>query len=569
MKTTRPQIMLLTLLCAAAGPVLTQEGDDDAGPGQGSNERADVCAQLHRAAEQAAAPDVLCPRLGNSGGVAKGDFNGDGFGDLAVGSPTEDLGSVVDAGTVTVIYGSANGLVTSGTGIPTIQLWHQDVSAILETADANDKFGDALAAGDFNGDGFSDLAVAVPGDNVVQVIKGSAGGLLDTNNQVIRGSQFFDESGRPLTIRSGLVWGNFNGDTVSGRPIGDLAIEAQEPHLVGVRPDVIMLLGSTQFGLQTGNTTAKVFSFDNADRAGQTPNQTVDLALSSGDFNSDGSSDLAVGVPFADLPLQSGTAPDAGQAFVMFGGATGLTTTGVVTLTQATAGGTPESLDFFGMALAAGNFDGSGDDLAVGSPGEDEFLINGIPSDDGALQVFTAARTFQLNVKQITPGIDQLVLAVGESFGAALAAGDFNGDGAKDLAIGQPGDVVNGATGSGSVTIIYGLTGTGLRPFNAPGTQFLTDAFGPAEAGDHFGASLSAWNFGKGTQADLAVGVPDEGVGVIVAGRKVNKANAGAVSVIYGSATGLSSTGRQTWHQNIANVPDSVETGDRFGAALY
>ncbi|MCC7170927.1 MAG: FG-GAP repeat protein, partial [Planctomycetes bacterium] len=38
-----------------------------------------------------------------------GDFNGDGFEDLAVGAPTETIGGLEDAGAVHVIPGSASG----------------------------------------------------------------------------------------------------------------------------------------------------------------------------------------------------------------------------------------------------------------------------------------------------------------------------------------------------------------------------------------------------------------------------------------------------------------------------
>ena len=54
--------------------------------------------------------------------------------------------------------------------------------------------------------------------------------------------------------------------------------------------------------------------------------------------------------------------------------------------------------------------------------------------------------------------------------------------------------------------------------------------------------------------------MPDEDVGAV--------ADAGAVNVIYGSATGLTSAGNQLWTQNTAGIYDSVEAGDRFGSAL-
>jgi hypothetical protein len=119
----------------------------------------------------------------------KADFNDDGFADLAIGVEDEDIdspsGTIVDAGAVNVIYGSASGL--SATVRPD-QFWSQNTLNVEEDAQANEDFGNALSAGDFNKDGFADLAIGVPTEIVgnvpragaVQVIYGSASGLSAT-----------------------------------------------------------------------------------------------------------------------------------------------------------------------------------------------------------------------------------------------------------------------------------------------------------------------------------------------------------------------------------------------------
>jgi hypothetical protein len=88
-----------------------------------------------------------------------GDFNGDGFDDLAVGAPLENVSGINAAGAVSIIYGSRRGLSASGN-----QFWHENVSGVDGAAANDDRFGIALAAGDFNGDGFDDLAIGVPGN---------------------------------------------------------------------------------------------------------------------------------------------------------------------------------------------------------------------------------------------------------------------------------------------------------------------------------------------------------------------------------------------------------------------
>lgn len=111
-------------------------------------------------------------------GALQADFNNDGADDLAVGVPGENVGSIVDAGSVNVLYGSL------GTGLAGIgsQLLTQPVSAV----EAGDQFGSALASGDFNNDGDADLGVGAPFEAVgggflagaVSAVPGSTGGLV-------------------------------------------------------------------------------------------------------------------------------------------------------------------------------------------------------------------------------------------------------------------------------------------------------------------------------------------------------------------------------------------------------
>jgi hypothetical protein len=75
--------------------------------------------------------------------LTSGDFNHDGFADLAVGAPEEDVGSVVDAGAVSVLYGSAGGLTSTGG-----RLFTKDSPGIDGSASERDQFGQALTTGD-------------------------------------------------------------------------------------------------------------------------------------------------------------------------------------------------------------------------------------------------------------------------------------------------------------------------------------------------------------------------------------------------------------------------------------
>ena len=95
------------------------------------------------------------------------------------------MGTVKDAGAVEVVYGSAAGLQDTGVGGPDDQLWTQDSPGVEDQSDPGEAMGRAVATGDFNGDGFQDLAVNVRGENVgtateagaVMVVYGSSTGL--------------------------------------------------------------------------------------------------------------------------------------------------------------------------------------------------------------------------------------------------------------------------------------------------------------------------------------------------------------------------------------------------------
>ncbi|MEM7334598.1 MAG: FG-GAP repeat protein [Chloroflexota bacterium] len=468
-------------------------------------------------APSASAPQTAnneaCEDAGEEVVEAFPDFNGDGFGDLAIGIPREDVTqgeTYIQAGAVHVIYGTENGLVALAANAPVDdQLWSRQHEDLDDTAvDGWDLFGKALGLGDFNSDGFDDLAIGVPGSyvnglddaGVVQVLYGSANGLTTVGTQ---------------TWSQGHI-------SIAGTP-------------------------------------------EEGDNFGAT--------LASGDFNNDGHADLAIGVPRESVD----GADAAGAVNILYGSANGLTGAGDEILTQNVEGldaSTAEEGDLFGHALEAGDFNGDGvDDLAVGSPYEDTIeATNGLGAEiggAGSVQIFYGTTGTGLhysltgvnaqNIQADSPGIDN-AMELGDNFGYSLAVGDLNGDGKDDLAIGSPYET-HGANGSaiqdaGVVNIVFG-SDSGLDTTTSPPnlSQAADGAAGIPVDYELFGYSLTIADFNNDGFDDLAASIPFEDVGGVV--------QIGAVQVFYSDENGPTTIGDDLIYDAI--WPDDL---DRFGQAV-
>jgi hypothetical protein len=492
----------------------------------------------------------------------RADFDGDGAQDLAVGVPFESVGSVEQAGAVNVLYGSpGTGLSAAGS-----QLFTQDTSGIGSTAEPFDTFGEALAVGDVDGDGFDDLAVGASGEAVgtleqagaVNVIYGSAAGLnggrlsqLLTEDTVgsLPGAMPFALFGDALTI------GDFDGDG-----IGDLAIGAPG---TTVGPDNAAGLVDVVYGSPTGlgdGRPANAFTQDSPGVGSNAEfNDFFGSSLATGDVNGSGIADLAVGVRFETV----GTVEAAGAVNVLFGSPAGLDGTGQL-FHQGLAGigSDPESFDQFGVSVDAGDFDGGGrDDLAIGANGESvgttEFAgaINVIYGAPGGLNTGRPSQLFH----QGTAGIGSDP-EPDDSFGFAVAAGDFDADGRDDLGIGAPFESVGAVRFAGAINVIFGSSGglvaAGSQLFHQGSAGVASDP----EESDTFGFALATSDFGDDGFVDLAVGVAAEGVGTVP--------GAGAIHVLPGRPTGLGGSGSQLFHQGTAGIGSNPEFFDQFGYAL-
>jgi hypothetical protein len=503
------------------------------------------------------------------------DFNGDGFGDLAVGVPLEDIGTQFDAGAVNVLYGGAAGLSTASS-----QFWNQNSIAVEDRAEAEDFFGSALAPGDFNGDGFADLGIGADGEGLgaitaagaVHVLYGSAVGLSAT----IVPDQFWTQDSPNVedTAEQGdefgltLAAGDFNGDGFA-----DLAIGASHES-VGVVADaggVNVLYGSPS-GLSATAVPDQFWTQDSPnveDIAEQDDEFGVSVAAA--DFGNSSHADLAIGAWFEDV----GPAVDAGGVNVLYGSVTGLTAVSPPdqfwTQDSPNVNDAAEQGDEFGFSLSGANFGNSTHaDLAIGVPGENVFTRSGNKVDAGAINVLyggslgLSATNNQFWTQNSTDVED--AVETGDSFGQSLAAGNFGNTSQSDLAIGVPFEDVGVVQDAGAVNVLYGA-GAGLSATVFPDqfwTQDSPSVEDTVEQGDLLGWRLAAVNFGNSSESDLAIGDLQEDVDTV----NGTVADAGAVNVLYGSLSGLSATATpdQLWDQD--NTLGVAQVGDHFGWQL-
>ena len=119
--------------------------------------------------------------------LAPGDFNNDGYTDLAVGIQYSIASTHPNAGAVQIIYGSENGLIAANN-----QYWTQDGGWIDPEGDGtgnflgdiyggpedDDRFGESLAVGNFNGDNYVDLAIGVQWEDIGSITSAGAVNIL-------------------------------------------------------------------------------------------------------------------------------------------------------------------------------------------------------------------------------------------------------------------------------------------------------------------------------------------------------------------------------------------------------
>jgi hypothetical protein len=488
------------------------------GSADGFADRADVV--LYGGIRQGA--DVVgVPGLGLGRTLVAADFDGDGRCDVAAGGPDGGVNGVDGDGFVAVYRGTAR----EGLLLERAPAW-----TVVPAAGADAGVGRALAAGDVDGDGAAELVVGAWTDGVGGTVVVYAGGVrpdgavvsLDDADVRLEGADVAGRLGASVALRE--VDGEDGLDLVVGGPQEDVALSDQG--LVYVFTEVADALSDAPALVEFDEDALRFLGTAAGDELGQ----ALDVV---GDLDGDGMAEI---VALAGLAEVFGV--DVGAPYVLSASSP------AVVLTMP---GVPSGHDA-GRAVAWLEADAAaGGDLVVGAPGIGDAVLG---ANAGAVEVFGAG-----GATGVRPfgALDHLGTA--DRHGWALATGDVDGDGRRDLVVAarsdsRPsafvGNFVNPTacpgtrTSAGAIRVFRG-TATGLAPTPA----FL--GFGPLASGTITSIASGFDHNGDGRD-DVAVASTLWGDG-------------GGYGVFYGAVANATKTTVLCWPEVVYAEADGAKLG--------
>ncbi len=498
-----------------------------------------------------------------------GDVNGDGYSDVIIGADMHNDPPYTREGRAYIYYGSATGLAA----------FYGTTLKDADQADAN--FGwSVAAAGDVNGDGYSDVVVGAysyddgfTNEGKAFVYYGSSTGLQTAAAVTLADADQVDAQFGVSVAGAGDVNGDGYSDVVIGAHKYDEGANADEGRAfvyygsaggLSASPDLILSdanMGDAQFGFNVacagdingdgysdvivsanlyddgfinegvvfiyyGSSTGLSATYNAiADDANQANANFGAKAACAGDVNGDGYSDVIIGAYTYDDNLL-----DEGVVFIYYGSSAGLSATPDCMLDDANM-----TAASFGYSVAsAGDVNGDGySDVIIGA-----YTYKYMTSIDyGLTYVYNGGPEGLTTTETWTIEGEQVGANMGFHISGVASSGDVNGDGFSDVMIGIP-YYDNGQTDEGAVYVFYG---------SASGLSLIPDWTGESnQANSAYGRSVS-----------FAGDVNGDGYGDIIIGASEydgGHTNEGRAYVYHGSSSGLSLTPAWTAEKDQANA---------------